>query len=632
VTDTGLSNNDLRSRLSNETGALRRKLTLARGRAMALVREVASLRAQLALAESTAGQEQVAQLARVNEALRTTVDGLAGKTHLGFLHQVLSEAMRQVGSRNAGVFVYDDTTDTLRLDASIFDHEKPDGAPGLTDGYMPASGSLSWRRLLVERKSVVVDLAREPESWPGATEWHRRSGTHVVVEAPMLLGDRLIGFLALAVPRWPDQISQSQLEMVTALAQQATLALHITDLANRAKEAAVAREQEHAAQERAAELVKANAVLSSALDRLASDAELDGFLGHVLLEITRIARAHSGHLFLHDAATSTFRLHAAVQDDQIVRGPLPEDPDLFRGPISIDTTGNYPRDLPRWTWLPLDDWKRCRWSRTLDWHERMGHKAKAALSLLAGRRQEGVVGLEFRDLTPLSATQVELIQALGSQAALALEMRRLGETERHVAVADERNRLAREIHDTLAQSLALMVMQLADAEDKLGPAWTIARKPLDTVRELAISGLASARRSVGMLRPNASGGLLRAIRHVTDIVGRYGTNPIDIHVTGTPFSLDAAVEAELVGIAREAMTNAAKHSRATHVAVELAFTDGHAVRLAVVDDGVGFDPDQQRADAYGLVGMRERAARIGAALTLVTEPGGGTQIVAAWPG
>jgi signal transduction histidine kinase len=262
----------------------------------------------------------------------------------------------------------------------------------------------------------------------------------------------------------------------------------------------------------------------------------------------------------------------------------------------------------------------------------MGHKAKAALSLLAGRRQEGVVGLEFRDLTPLSATQVELIQALGSQAALALEMRRLGETERHVAVADERNRLAREIHDTLAQSLALMVMQLADAEDKLGPAWTIARKPLDTVRELAISGLASARRSVGMLRPNASGGLLRAIRHVTDIVGRYGTNPIDIHVTGTPFSLDAAVEAELVGIAREAMTNAAKHSRATHVAVELAFTDGHAVRLAVVDDGVGFDPDQQRADAYGLVGMRERAARIGAALTLVTEPGGGTQIVAAWPG
>jgi signal transduction histidine kinase len=227
---------------------------------------------------------------------------------------------------------------------------------------------------------------------------------------------------------------------------------------------------------------------------------------------------------------------------------------------------------------------------------------------------------------------VELIQALGSQAALALEMRRLGDTERHAAIADERNRLAREIHDGLAQALALMVMQLADAEDKLGPAWAVARKPLDTVRELAIGGLASARRSVGMLRPNGPVGLLRAIRHAADNLGRYDTGAIDVHVTGSPFALDATVEAELVGIAREAMTNAAKHSRATHLAVEVAFTEGHAVRLAVVDDGVGFDPDAQRADAYGLVGMRERAARIGAALTLVTEPGGGTQIVAAWPG
>jgi signal transduction histidine kinase len=175
-------------------------------------------------------------------------------------------------------------------------------------------------------------------------------------------------------------------------------------------------------------------------------------------------------------------------------------------------------------------------------------------------------------------------------------------------------------------------MQLADAEDKLGPAWATARKPLDTVRELATGALASARRSVGMLRPNASTGLLRAIRHVADIVGRYDTGAIDVRVTGTPFTLDATVEAELVGIAREAMTNAAKHSSASRLALELAFTNGSAVRLAVVDDGVGFDPDEQREDAYGLLGMRERAARIGAALTLVTAPGGGTQVVAAWPG
>jgi signal transduction histidine kinase len=632
VTDTRLKDTELRTTAGDETHGLRRKLRLARGRAAALAREAAALRAQLAATQSAAAGERVAELARVNESLRTTVDGLGGTAGSGFLRQVLSEAMRQIGSENGGVFVYDSATDTLRLDAAIFDGERPEGAPVSADGRMAASDSRSWERLLVERRPVVVDLEREPESWPGATAWHRRRGTRVLVEAPLLLGDRPIGYLGLAVRRGPDQISQTQLEMVKALAQQATLALHIMGLANRAKEAAIAREQEQAAEERATELVKANAILSSTLDRLAGDAELDGFLGHVLLEITRIARAHSGHLFLHDAATSTLRLHTAVQDEKVVRGPLPDDPDLFRAPIAPDVSSNYLTALQRWTWLPVDDWKECRWTRTVDWHERMGHKAKAALSLLAGRRREGLVGLEFRDSTPLSATQVELIQALGSQAALALEMRRLGETERRAAVADERNRLAREIHDGLAQALALMVMQLAAAEDKLGPAWVIARKPLDTVRELAISALASARRSVGMLRPNASTGFLPAMRHVADIVGRYDTGPIDVRVTGTPFTFDATVEAELIGIAREAMTNAAKHSRGTRLALELTFTDTHAVRVAVVDDGVGFDPDEQRADAYGLVGMRERAARIGAALTLVTEPGGGTQVVAAWPG
>jgi signal transduction histidine kinase len=632
VTDTQLAETELRTPSGDEIRTLRDKLALARRHAAALSREGAVLRVQLAATQSAVAKERAADLARVNEALRTTVDGLAGKAESGFLRQVLSEAMRQIGSENGGVFVYDSDTDTLRLDASIFDGEKPAGAPTSADGRMAASGSRSWERLLLERRPVVVDFEREPEPWPGAKAWHRRLGTRAVVEAPLLLGDRPIGFLVLAVRRGPAQISQTQLEMVKALAQQATLALHIMDLANRAKETAIARAQEQAAQERAAELVTANAVLSSTLDRLASDAELDGFLGHVLLEITRIARAHSGHLFLHDAATSTFRLHTAVQGENVVRGPLADDPDLFRAPISPEFGDKCLPALERWTWLPVDDWKECRWTRTLDWHERMGHKAKAALSLLAGRRQEGLVGLEFRHSTPLSPTQVELIQALGSQAALALEMQRLGDTERHAAIADERNRLAREIHDGLAQALALMVMQLADAEDKLGPAWASARKPLDTVRELATSALASARRSVGMLRPNASTGLLRAIRHVADIVGRYDAGAIDVRVTGTPFTLDATVEAELVGIAREAMTNAAKHSGATHLALELAFTDGRAVRLAVVDDGVGFDPDEQRADAYGLLGMRERAARIGAALTLVTEPGGGTQIVAAWPG
>ena len=84
------------------------------------------------------------------------------------------------------------------------------------------------------------------------------------------------------------------------------------------------------------------------------------------------------------------------------------------------------------------------------------------------------------------------------------------------------------------------------------------------------------------------------------------------------------------GIAREALTNATRHSGAPRVEVELAFQDGGAVRLAVADDGVGFDVQNVSSDGYGLTSMQDRAARAGVALTFVTEPGAGTEVVAGW--
>ena len=186
-------------------------------------------------------------------------------------------------------------------------------------------------------------------------------------------------------------------------------------------------------------------------------------------------------------------------------------------------------------------------------------------------------------------------------------MRRL-ESERETAVANERSRLAGEIHDTLAQGLAMIVMQLADAEAKLGPAWSQAEKPLSMVRELAVESLAYARRSVNMLRPNVgAGGLARSIRDVVDSVRRHFAGSLILDVTGDAFLLDATVESALLGIAREALTNAVKHSSATRITVELDFAPGGAVRVVVSDDGIGFDANAVRPDAYGLVSMQERA-------------------------
>jgi len=230
------------------------------------------------------------------------------------------------------------------------------------------------------------------------------------------------------------------------------------------------------------------------------------------------------------------------------------------------------------------------------------------------------------DLTARKQAEAALKQ---TESRLA-EAQRL-EREREAAIVSERTRLAGEIHDTLAQALAMIVMQLADAEAKLGSEWSRAEKPLSVVRELAVESLAYARRSVNMLRPNVrTGGLTRTLRDVVDSLARPFVGSIDFSVNGDSTLFDAAVESALTGIAREAITNAVKHSNATRIAVELDFAKGGAVRVVVSDDGIGFDPNAVRTDSYGLISMQERAARSRVALTFVTEPGAGTTIVASW--
>jgi len=205
------------------------------------------------------------------------------------------------------------------------------------------------------------------------------------------------------------------------------------------------------------------------------------------------------------------------------------------------------------------------------------------------------------------------------------------EEERENAVTTERSRLAAEIHDTLAQGLAMIVMQLSDAEAKLGSSWTLAEKPLNMVRELAAESLAYARRTVNMLRPGRpAGGLARAIRDVIDGARRHYAGTIALETTGAPVLLDAPVESALLSIARSAIGNAVRHAQAKRIDVELNFAESGAVRVTIADDGVGFDTNTIPRDGYGLISMQERATRTGIALTLATEPGAGTVVVASW--
>jgi len=230
--------------------------------------------------------------------------------------------------------------------------------------------------------------------------------------------------------------------------------------------------------------------------------------------------------------------------------------------------------------------------------------------------------------------RVVLTEAITRQAALALHQSRLTEQrrleERRKTILDERNRLARDIHDNLAQGFAAILMQLQAAQREavmMAPA--VAAK-LETAVDLARTHMIEARRSVGTLRPNVSDGedVARALKRIADLAQRGTTVPIDINVEELPRFGDG-VEREILGIAQEALTNAVRHSRARRITMHASSVRSIGFRLSVADDGRGI-PREQSSSGFGMTSMHERAERIGASLTIVTAPRSGTEVVLAW--
>ena len=206
--------------------------------------------------------------------------------------------------------------------------------------------------------------------------------------------------------------------------------------------------------------------------------------------------------------------------------------------------------------------------------------------------------------------------------------RRLGRE----AALEERTRLARELHDTLEQNLAGIGYALEAVKHTLEHP-SVARAHLDRALTHVDQSMADARRSVSALRPRAleEGDLVSALSRLAGEVTRGGVARADVDVGGPAWPLLPDVEDHLFRIGQEAITNALKHAGAARLRIELRFAEA-ALELGVRDDGGGFDTTAAVRDGhYGLVGMRERAAKIGATLDVRSTLGQGTTIFVAVP-
>jgi signal transduction histidine kinase len=245
------------------------------------------------------------------------------------------------------------------------------------------------------------------------------------------------------------------------------------------------------------------------------------------------------------------------------------------------------------------------------------------------RRRELMGDLSEANLK-LEAT---LSENAGLQAQLVAQAREAG-------VADERQRMAREIHDTITQGLAGIITQLQAADQaELAGTDSERRRHLAAAAELARESLTEARRSVRELRPGAlqPGRLADALRDVAARWSRLHQVEALVTVTGADLPLTAATEVVLLRVAQEALANAARHASAGRVGLTLSYF-GDEVSLDVRDNGVGFDVLAQLAaepsglhGGFGLTGMRERLEEVGGRLAIESEPGGGTAVSATVP-
>ncbi|PRZ44164.1 histidine kinase/DNA gyrase B/HSP90-like ATPase [Antricoccus suffuscus] len=237
----------------------------------------------------------------------------------------------------------------------------------------------------------------------------------------------------------------------------------------------------------------------------------------------------------------------------------------------------------------------------------------------------------LRDIERLQESNSRLESALAENAGLHVQ---LVAQAREAGITDERQRMAREIHDTIAQGLAGVITQLEAADQSVDD--EARSRHLEVARSIARESLTEARRSVHALQPAPleEARLPEAVTALAKHWAEVNNVNVDVRVTGESFQILADLEVALYRVTQESLTNIAKHASSGNVVLTLSYMD-YAVALDVRDDGTGFDKDARvgasALGGYGLRAMRDRIERAGGEFSLDSTPGEGTTVSAVVP-
>jgi signal transduction histidine kinase len=445
-------------------------------------------------------------------------------------------------------------------------------------------------------------------------------GTRTKAIVPIFVAGEFMGVVGFDNTRQHRDIEPSELAALETAAGIIGAALHRERLVDD-----VRRERQHAAEERVAELARANAVIRANLERLAGATDLHSFMGHMLLEATRQFDAASGAVIVLKDALQEWRIVAHARDGQI------REPQFATSvPVAGSEFSARFAELHEPLYLDLTQQTSEIWPGVLAFHQGLGAVGTVLYPLVFGGRNVGFLVLSFRR-EAYDVQRSELLVALAQQATLAVQLTRLAYSAKEAAVLMERTRIGQEIHDGLAQAFTGILLQLGAVEE-----FPSCRKrnselalTLSRVRALARDGLAEARRSVMALRLDQTrrAGLELALRQLADRSTVPGGVSCTFEGGGISTGLKPEHEHELLRIAQEAVSNAVRHARPRLVRITMSDEPSHWT-LAVADDGAGMgqSPELLARQGFGLASMRQRAGAIGGEWQVESEPGRGTRV------
>jgi PAS domain S-box-containing protein len=363
--------------------------------------------------------------------------------------------------------------------------------------------------------------------------------------------------------------------------------------------------------------------LTRAVDALARESSPDRIVEHVLRTLTLQLDAHSSSVWLREEPGGLMAFESALKE-----GAFRTKANERSAPL---TNENFWPEVFR-TGKPylIED---IRQGPEAPWREYVpGVVSILAVPMLIAGQVEGVIEICFSHRRAFRAEEMELAQALAHQAMLAIQLMRLSVQNRESGILAERNRMARDIHDTLAQGFTGVVVQMEAAEEALSQ--NLLGKVGDHIGragELARESLREARRSVQALRPQVleekklCDALSSLMQKMTAGTGMQTVFAVD----GAPRALPPEWEENLLRIGQEVLTNALRHAQASEFRSTLIF-DPHEIRFVLKDNGRGFDP-AGRHDGFGLQGMRERVESMGGHFTVESAPNSGTSVLITLP-